>query len=137
MIKLTAKEVRELYKVAWTGDSTNAEIAEKYNVTKNVVSSIKNGFTWGSVTLHIRGTVPSVAQTPFKEKMKTIFKTPDADITIDNRFWDLSEEFGSDIAYLFKQKIYDMRGTLRRKLTITEVEEIYDQFRKQKTEDKL
>ena len=108
---------------------SNAEIAEKYHVTKAHISAIKNGYIWSSVTLHQKGKVPSVARMPFDEKMKTILKKPDAAITIDNRFWDLCEEFGSDIAYLFKQKIYDMRGTLRRKLTIPEIEEIYQKFK--------
>ena len=130
MQKLTAKEALELYNSAWRGDLTNAEIAEKYHVTKDVVSSIKNGFTWSSVTLHQRGKVPTVAYMPFDEKMKTILKKPDVAVTIEDLFWDLSEEFGSDIAYQFKQTIYDKRGLLRRKLTINEVKEIYDQFRK-------
>jgi len=64
------------------------------------------------------------------EKIAILLSEPDVEITIDNRFWDLSEEFGSDIAYRFKQKIYDIRGGLRRKLTIPEVEELYDQFKK-------
>ena len=63
------------------------------------------------------------------EKIAILLSEPDVEITIDNRFWDLSEEFGSDIAYLFKQKIYDMRGTLRRKLTIPEIEEIYQKYK--------
>lgn len=63
------------------------------------------------------------------EKIAILLSEPDVEITIDNRFWDLSEEFGSDIAYQFKQTIYDKRGLLRRKLTINEVKEIYQKFK--------
>ena len=133
MQKLTAKEALEIYKLAWTGDMTNSEIAERYHVSKNVVSSIKHGFTWNSVTLYIRGKVPAIAQTPFKEKMKTIFKKPDTDLTIDNRYWDLWEqhgdEYGEDVAKQFRQSIHEKRGLLRRKLTINEVEDIYQKFK--------
>jgi hypothetical protein len=126
MIKLTGEQALEAYKSAWRGES-NAEIAERYNITKAQVSAIKNGHCWRSVTLHQKGTVPKMS---IEHKKAILLKGQEADITIDNRFWDLCEEFGSDIAYLFKQKIYDMRGTLRRRLTIPEVEEIYEQFKK-------
>jgi hypothetical protein len=126
MIKLTTKEALEIYKLAWEGES-NAEIAEKYNVTKQQVSAIKNGFSWSSVTLHQKGIVPKMS---IEHKKAVLLKGKEAAITIDNLFLALLEERGQDIAHLFKQKIYDKRGLLRRKLTIFEVEELYDQFRK-------
>src|SRR5450759_3044856 len=110
MRKITKEEALEAYKQSWQRELSNAEIAEKYHVTKAHISAIKNGYNWSSVTLHKRGSVPSIAHKPFDEKMSAILKKTDVAVTIDNRFWDLSEECGSDIAYLFKQKIYDTRG---------------------------
>jgi uncharacterized protein YjcR len=130
MQKLTQEESLEAYKLSWRGDMSNAEIAEKYHVTKAHISAIKNGYIWSSVTLHQKGKVPSVARMPFDEKMKTILKKPDADITIDNRFWDLYEEHGQDTADQFKHRIHEKRLLLNRKLMIPEIEEIYEKLRK-------
>lgn len=130
MQKLTQEESLKAYKLSWRGDMSNAEIAEKYHVTKAHISAIKNGYIWSSVTLHQKGKVPSVARMPFDEKMKTILKKPDADITIDNRFWDLYEEHGQDTADQFKQRIHEKRLLLNRKLMIPEIEEIYEKLRK-------
>jgi len=129
MQKLTGEQALDAYKAAWRGEP-NGQIAEKYHVTKAHISSIKNGYSWSSVTLHQKDKVPSVARMPFDEKMKTILKKTDVAITIDNCFWDLYDELGEDIAIEFKQTIYDKRRLLNRKLTIAEVEEIYEQFRK-------
>lgn len=43
MIKLTAKEALEIYKLAWKGEP-NTEIAERYHVTKAQISAIKHGY---------------------------------------------------------------------------------------------
>jgi hypothetical protein len=129
MQKLTKEEALELYNSAWRGDMSNAEIAEKYHVRKELVSSIKHGFTWRAVTLHIRGKVPKMS---IEQKKAVLLKGQEADIAIDDRFLALLEERGQDIAYQFKQATYDKRGLLRRKLTIAEVEGLYDQFRKRK-----
>jgi hypothetical protein len=126
MQKLTGEQALEAYKAAWRGES-NAEIAERYNITKAQVSAIKNGHCWRSVTLHQKGTVPKMS---IEQKKDVLLKGQEADIAIDDRFLALLEEYGQDIADQFKQTIYDMRGTLRRKLTIVEVEKIYKQFRK-------
>lgn len=128
MQKLTKEEALELYKAAWRGES-NAEIAERYNTTKNTVSQIKNGYTWRAVTFHQRGTVPKMS---IEQKKAILLKNQEATIAIDDRFWDLYEEYGQDIADQFKQAIYDKRGLLRRKLTIAEVENLFEQFRKRK-----
>ena len=56
------------------------------------------------------------------EKIAILLSEPDVEITIDNRFWDLFEKYGQDIAKQFRQSIYDTRGRLRRKLTIAEVQ---------------
>jgi predicted DNA-binding protein YlxM (UPF0122 family) len=45
MQKLTQEESLEAYKLSWRGDMSNAEIAEKYHVTKAHISAIKNGYS--------------------------------------------------------------------------------------------
>jgi hypothetical protein len=65
-----------------------------------------------------------------EEKLSIILSEPDAELTISVRYWDLFEEFGDNVANLFKLNIYSVRGILGRKLTISEVEKLYDKFRK-------
>jgi transposase len=125
MIKFTAEQALEAYKLAWRGES-NAEIAERYNTTKNTVSQIKNGFTWSSVTLHKKGKAPKMS---IEQKKAILLKGQEAAIAIDDKYWGLFDDLGEDVAKQFMQKIYNKRGLLRRRLTIQEVEEIYEQFK--------
>jgi hypothetical protein len=63
-----------------------------------------------------------------QEKTAIIFANPDADLIIAMRGVDLLD-FGSDVANNFKTQIYKMRVILGRRLTISEVEELYEKFK--------
>lgn len=49
--KLTAKDVKEIKRLIVEGDMTLKEIGEKFDVTKNAISSIRKGKSWKHVTL--------------------------------------------------------------------------------------
>lgn len=47
--KLTAQEVSEIYNLAWSSKLTQAQIAEKYSISRSHVSTIKSGAVWKHV----------------------------------------------------------------------------------------
>lgn len=63
-----------------------------------------------------------------QEKTAIIFANPDADLIIAMRGVDLLD-FGNDVANNFKTQIYKMGIVLDRRLTIAEVEELYEKFK--------
>jgi hypothetical protein len=66
------------------------------------------------------------------QKLTILMKGQEAALLIDDRYWNLFELFGQEIAEKFKQRIYETRGRLGRRLTIPEVDEIYQKLTKRK-----
>jgi hypothetical protein len=72
------------------------------------------------------------ASMSIEEKLAILLSEPDTALTISVRYWDLFDELGEDFANRFKQIVYEIRGILGRRLTIQEVENIYQKFRNNK-----
>ena len=49
---LTAEQALEIYALAWAGDLTQREIAERFGVLQVLVSCIKHGRNWAEITGH-------------------------------------------------------------------------------------
>ena len=128
MHRLIAEEVSVIYRLAWSGDLPTEEIAVEYSVSKAHISAIKHGRIWSYVTGHQRD---SIAHISFEQKKAFLLKNHEAAIVIDDIFWDLFDEFGQDVAKNFKQRIYEIRCLSKLKLAVNEIQEIYNQFRKQ------
>jgi len=69
------------------------------------------------------------------EKLAVLMSEPDAALTISIRYWDLFDELNIDVANKFKQRIYEIRGILGRRLAIIEVEKLYEKFRTNEIDD--
>ena len=63
------------------------------------------------------------------EKTEVFMSEPNADLTMHMRYVDLLDEFDNDICRQFRQKIYDLRIILDRKLSVSEVDELYQKYR--------
>ena len=50
--RLTAKQALQIYALAWAGELTQPEIAERFGVDRTLVSRIKHGKAWAETTGH-------------------------------------------------------------------------------------
>lgn len=57
-IKLTNKDVLDIYKLAWLSQDSQFSIADIYNIHQSTVSDIKLGRRWNNLTKHIKNTQP-------------------------------------------------------------------------------
>ena len=114
MAKLTEDEALKIYRKAWSCNFTMLDVARKCGISKGYVAKIKHGVVWSDITGHQEGVKPSfayvykpkiLAKMSIDQKLAILLPHPDVNLTITDREMDLCEEFGSDIAYEFKQKI--------------------------------
>lgn len=135
MAKVTEDEVTEIYNQAWDGTGSCAMIGKRYGVTKANVIAIKHGYSWCKVTGQKKYVSTFIRNMSTDQKIAWFNRHPDSSLVVSDRYWELFEEFGQDIADRFKTRTRDKRYLLRRKLTIPEVEEIYEEIKNENTED--
>jgi hypothetical protein len=137
--KLTTEGVLKIYRLSWNDNYTLAQIARKCGISEGYVGEIKHGRAYGNITGHVKGTIPALACKPKKkpemsmnmeQKFARLLPCTDAALVIDEKYWLLFHEFGEETADEFKQRIYENRGAVGRKLKIPEIEELFQQFRK-------
>jgi hypothetical protein len=133
--KLTDEAVREIYHQAWDGTETCEKVGKRYGVTKANVIAIKHGYIWHYVTGHQQYVSSFVRNMSTDQKIEWFNRHPDSAIVVIDRYWELFEEYGQDIADRFKTRTHDKGYLLRRKLTIPEVEEIHEEIKNENTED--